>query len=72
MIRVATNRTPTHPGEMLLEEFLTPMGIIQRDLANAIHVVYQHIMTWSRDGGAQPRAVLCAWQNYLVTRQISG
>jgi antitoxin HigA-1 len=43
MIRVPTNRTPTHPGEMLLEEFLIPMGIAQRELANAIHVSYQHI-----------------------------
>ncbi len=43
MIRVPTNRTPTHPGEMLLEEFLVPMGITQRDLANSIHVPYQRI-----------------------------
>ena len=43
MIRVPTNRTPTHPGEMLLEEFLIPMGITQRELANAIHVSYQRI-----------------------------
>ena len=43
MIRVPTNRTPTHPGEMLLEEFLGPMGITQRDLASAIHVPYQRI-----------------------------
>ena len=43
MIRIPTNRTPTHPGEMLLEEFLTPMSITQRELANAIHVPYQRI-----------------------------
>ena len=43
MIRIPTNRTPTHPGEMLLEEFLSPMGLTQRDLANAIHVPYQRI-----------------------------
>ena len=43
MIRVPTNRTPTHPGEMLLEEFLTPMSLTQRELANAIHVPYQRI-----------------------------
>ncbi len=43
MIRVPTNRTPTHPGEMLLEEFLSPMGLTQRDLASAIHVPYQRI-----------------------------
>lgn len=43
MIRVPTNRTPTHPGEMLLEEFLEPMGITQRELADAIQVPYQRI-----------------------------
>ncbi len=43
MIHIPTNRTPTHPGEMLLEEFLTPMSITQRELANAIHVPYQPI-----------------------------
>ncbi|MBR8828941.1 MAG: HigA family addiction module antidote protein [Gomphosphaeria aponina SAG 52.96 = DSM 107014] len=43
MVRVPKNRPPTHPGEMLSEEFLTPMGITQRELANAIHVPYQRI-----------------------------
>ncbi|MBW2180313.1 MAG: HigA family addiction module antidote protein [Deltaproteobacteria bacterium] len=43
MIRIPTHRTPTHPGEMLLEEFLKPMGITQRDLAIAINVPYQRI-----------------------------
>ena len=43
MVRVPTNRIPTHPGEMLLEEFLNPMGITQRDLADNIHVPYQRV-----------------------------
>jgi antitoxin HigA-1 len=43
MVRIPTQREPTHPGEMLLEEFLTPMGITQRELADAIHVPYQRI-----------------------------
>lgn len=43
MVRVPTNRPPTHPGEMLLEEFLVPMGLTQRELAAAIHVPYQRI-----------------------------
>lgn len=43
MIRIPTHRTPTHPGEMLLEEFLLPMGITQRELADAVHVPYQRI-----------------------------
>lgn len=43
MIRIPTQRPPTHPGEMLLEEFLKPMGLTQRELADAIHVPYQRI-----------------------------
>ena len=43
MIRVPTNRAPTHPGEMLVEEFLSPMKITQRELATAIHVPYQRV-----------------------------
>lgn len=43
MVRIPTHREPTHPGEMLLEEFLTPMGLTQRDLADGIRVPYQRI-----------------------------
>jgi antitoxin HigA-1 len=43
MIRVPTHRTPTHPGEMLLKEFLIPMDLTQQDLANAIRVPYQRV-----------------------------
>jgi plasmid maintenance system antidote protein VapI len=38
MIRIPTNRTPTHLGEILLEEFLNPMGLTQRALADASQV----------------------------------
>ena len=43
MVRIPTHREPTHPGEMLLEEFLNPIGITQRELAEKIHVSYQRI-----------------------------
>ncbi len=43
MIRIPTHREPTHPGEMLLEEFLIPMEITQKELALSIHVPYQRI-----------------------------
>ena len=36
-------RVPTHPGEMLLEEFLKPMDLSQRELADAIRVPYQRV-----------------------------
>ena len=43
MARIPTNREPTHPGEMLLDEFLGPMEISQRELADSIHVPYQRV-----------------------------
>lgn len=43
MVRVPSHRQPTHPGEMLREEFLTPMGLSQQDLALGIRVPYQRI-----------------------------
>ncbi len=43
MTKLPTQREPTHPGEMLLEEFLNPMGLTQRDLADGIRVPYQRI-----------------------------
>ncbi len=43
MIRIPTDRTPTHPGEILLEEFLNPMGLTQRALSDAIRVPYQRV-----------------------------
>ena len=42
-MRIPTKRPPTHPGEMLLEEFLAPLAITQRELADSIHVPYQRI-----------------------------
>ena len=37
------NRTNTHPGEVLREEFLVPMGVTQTDLANHLGVPIQRI-----------------------------
>ena len=43
MVRLPTDREPTHPGEKLLNEFLLPLGMTQRELANAILVPYQRV-----------------------------
>ncbi len=43
MVRVPTDREPTHPGEMLIEEFLKPLAVSQADLAAAIFVPYQRV-----------------------------
>jgi len=43
MVRVPTDREPTHPGEILPEEFLGPLGPTQQELADAIHVPFQRV-----------------------------
>ena len=59
MIRVPTHREPTHPGEMLLEEFLGPMGISQRALSIAIRVPYQRVNELvNRRRGVSPATAL--------------
>ncbi len=43
MIHVPNHRPPTHPGEMLLKEFLEPLGLTQKELAERLHVPYQRV-----------------------------
>ena len=43
MARIPTHRPPTHPGEMLAEEFLKPLGITQVQLAGMIKVPFQRV-----------------------------
>ena len=43
MVRIPSDREPTHPGDMLLTEFLVPLEMTQHDLAQAIHVPYQRV-----------------------------
>jgi len=43
MVRIPTHREPTHAGEMLLLEFLEPMHLTQREVAEGIGVPYQRI-----------------------------
>ncbi len=42
-MRVPKHRPPSHPGEILLKEFLEPMEISQQQLADTLHVPYQRI-----------------------------
>jgi antitoxin HigA-1 len=43
MIRLPTHRPPTHAGEILLEEFLRPLGITQVEFAEVIGVPIQRV-----------------------------
>lgn len=43
MLRIPSFRVPTHPGEILLEEFLKPNLLTPRELANGIHVPLKNV-----------------------------
>jgi addiction module HigA family antidote len=43
MIRIPKNGPPTHPGEMLLEEFLKPWKLTQSELAGKLGVSYPRV-----------------------------
>lgn len=45
---IPKNRQPTHPGEILVEEFLKPMGLSQTRLAEKMGVPVQRINTLAR------------------------
>ena len=41
--RLPTDRPPTHPGEMLLEEFLKPLGVTQSAFARHLGVSFPRL-----------------------------
>lgn len=43
MVRIPTHGPPTHPGEMLFEEFLKPMDLSQTELAEKMGVSYPRV-----------------------------
>ena len=43
MINIPTHREPSHPGEILREEYLIPLGITQATLAKDLEIPYQRI-----------------------------
>ncbi len=42
-MRIPKDRAPTSPGEMLLEEFLKPLGMTQVELAERLRVPYVRV-----------------------------
>ena len=43
MVRIPTHGPPVHPGEILLEEFLVPLGLSQHKLAGMIGVTVNRV-----------------------------
>lgn len=45
---IPEHRIPTHPGEILREEFLVPLGLTPADLGKHVGVPTQHISELTR------------------------
>ena len=59
MVRVPTDRKPTHPGTVLLHEVLRQLELTQRDLGNAPDVPFQRVNEIVRGkGGVTQSATL--------------
>lgn len=56
------HRAPTHPGEVLLKEFLEPMGISQAELARSLSIPFQRVneIVHGRRGITAETAILLA------------
>jgi addiction module HigA family antidote len=70
-MRISSKRPPTRPGEMLLEEFIKPLGISQSELAAWIGVSYprlNEIVNGKR--GITPDTALCLEQVFGVDAQF--
>ena len=71
MLRVPTNGPPTHPGEMLQEEFLAPLGMSQTELATRIEVPVQRINHLiNRRRGVTPDTALRLARAFGTTAQF--
>ena len=42
-MNLPTNRAPTHPGVFILEDFLKPLELSQKQLAGATHLPYRQV-----------------------------
>ncbi len=78
---IPKNRLPTHPGVILREEFLVPLGLTQVELARRMGVPIQRINTLvngKRDMTAETAVLLSRvlatssefWMNLQVTRDL--
>jgi addiction module HigA family antidote len=59
------NRAPFHPGELLLEEFLEPMGITQTDFAGKLGVDIQRL-----NGIIKGRRAVSAETAWLLSKAL--
>lgn len=67
MSRRPTFRPPTRPGEILVEEFLRPMGLTQAEVARAISVSSQRLNEVARGHRELTASMALRLARYLGT-----
>lgn len=68
---IPKNRIPTHPGVILLEEFLVPMEMSQTQLAEAMGVPIQRINTLvSGKRGVSPETAILLSRVFKTTPEF--
>jgi addiction module HigA family antidote len=81
MVRIPQHRPPTHPGEMLLEEFLKPLGLTQTETAKRLGISLRRLnelivgrRSMTPDTALRLEALLGAsaafWLNLQVARDL--
>ena len=64
-------RMPTHPGEILREEFLVPLGLTQSALAKAIHTSFRSVNELVNEKrGVTPEMALKLARYFHTTPQL--
>jgi addiction module HigA family antidote len=72
MVRIPKYGPPTHPGEMLMEEFLKPLKITQSELAEKLGVSYPRVNEVIHAKRGITMTQRFVWRNYSAWRRSFG
>ena len=65
MPRIPTHGPPTHPGVMLREEFLKPLGLSRKAFAAAVGLPYGRVNKIVKGQGRVTAAIACRLAQYI-------
>ena len=65
MPRIPTHGPPTHPGVMLQEEFLKPLGLSRKAFAAAVGLPYGRVNKIVNGQGRVTAAIACRFAQYI-------
>ena len=65
MPRIPTHGPPTHPGAMLQEEFLKPLGLSRKAFAAAVGLPYAQVNKIINGQGPVTAGIACRFAKYI-------